>query len=96
MRAHLIEGYEAEIYQALWKRPAYLGVPKMWAMMWLVVCLGGVLVALTKGGVQWLLLPAIVWGIGHGVLLALTLWDEQFDDVLIAKVTRRIKPYYTP
>lgn len=96
MRANLIEGYEAEIYQALWKRPAYLGVPKVWATVWVAICLGGALVAVTKGGFKWLLAPALVWLIGHLLLIGLTLWDDQWDDLLITKLTRRIRPYYTP
>lgn len=92
--SQLIEGYEAEIYQALWRRPTYLGVPKVWASVWMAVGLGACLVAVTKGGFRWLIVPALIWLVGHGILMALTLWDQQFDDVLIARFARKYRPYY--
>jgi len=31
---------------------------------------------------------------GHGLLMAMTAWDGQFDDLLLAQMTRRYKSYY--
>jgi hypothetical protein len=42
----------------------------------------------------WSLVPLVVCGLGHVVLVALTAWDVQFDDVLLAQLTRHYKSYY--
>jgi type IV secretory pathway TrbD component len=83
---HLIDGYEAPIYQALWKRISMLGAPRIWSAIWLVINAYAALMLLTVYGLWWTLIPVITWPIGQGLLVLLTLWDTQFDDVLIASV----------
>jgi len=33
-----VEGYEAPIKRALWERILSLGVPRVWATLWMVCC----------------------------------------------------------
>jgi type IV secretory pathway TrbD component len=80
----LIEGYEATIHQGLWKRILMLWAPRMWTAIWLVVNAYALLMLLTVYGLWYAVLPILIWPLGHGLLVALTLWDVQFDDVLLA------------
>jgi type IV secretory pathway TrbD component len=93
-RAERIEGYEAAIHRALWERILTLGAPRMWAAVWLVLCLYLALLFLTIIGLRWALLPLIVWALGQGVLVLLTSWDVFWDDVGIAQLTRRYRALY--
>lgn len=92
--AERIEGYEAPIHRALWERILTLGAPRMWAAVWLVLCLYTALLFLSVIGARWALLPLVVWALGQGVLVLLTQWDVYFDDLAIAQVTRRYKAWY--
>ena len=93
-RQEPIPGYEAAIRRSLWERILTAVVPRLWAAVWLVVCLASALFFLIRFGLGWAFVPLVVWMLGHGVLLALTAWDGQFDEVLLTQVMRRYKPFY--
>ena len=38
--------------------------------------------------------PAVVWMLGHGILMGLTLFDPQWDEMAIAQLTRKYKAFY--
>ena len=38
--------------------------------------------------------PPVVWMLGHGVLMGLTLFDTQWDEMVLAQLTRRYKAFY--
>jgi type IV secretory pathway TrbD component len=90
----LIEGYEAEIYRAVWERPLTMGAPRLWGNGWVAVCLAlGLCVLMLKslwglGGV------GLLWLLGQGVLVALTVWEPDWDLILHARCTRRYHDYY--
>jgi type IV secretory pathway TrbD component len=89
-----IDGYEAPIHRALWERILTLGAPRMWAAVWLALCLYTALLFLTVLGARWALLPLVVWALGQGVLILLTQWDTHWDDLGIAQLTRRYRAFY--
>ena len=89
-----VEGYEAPIKRALWERITSFGVPRLWATLWMVCCLYVGLLVMVGLGFTWLMVPALVWMIGHGLLIALTLFDAQWDEMVLAQLTRRYKAFY--
>jgi type IV secretory pathway TrbD component len=88
----MIDGYEAPIHQGLWKRIQMLGAPRLWSAIWLVLNAYAALMLLTTVSAWWALLPVILWPLGQGALVLLTLWDVQFDDVLLA--SPKYKSFY--
>jgi type IV secretory pathway TrbD component len=92
----LIPGYEATILRGVWERPQRMGAPRLWSAVWLVLCLYAGFMFMTLIGFRVALLPLLVWAIGQGTLVALTQWDAQWDDVMIAQLTRRYKSVYEP
>src|SRR5262245_66555820 len=93
-RQERIPGYQEDIHRSLWERITTAGVPRLWAAVWLVLCLAGSLFFLIRLGFGWSLAPLGVWALGHVGLTLLTAWDVQFDDVLLAHILRRYKSYY--
>jgi type IV secretory pathway TrbD component len=93
-RGDAIEGYAAPIHRALWERILTMGAPRMWAALWLAGCLYTALLFLTVTGIRWAIVPLVVWALGQGLLMGLTLWEPLWDDVAIAQVTRRYKSFY--
>jgi type IV secretory pathway TrbD component len=93
-RREWIEGYEAPIKRALWERILTFGAPRLWAAFWAVFCLYAGLLAMVGLGFKWILVPALIWMLGHGVLVGLTLFDVNWDDIAIAQLTRRYKAHY--
>ena len=89
-----VEGYDAPVKQALWMRVCTYGVPRTWAALWVCACLYLALMTMVLLGVKWLLVPALLWLAGHGVLMALTLFDTHWDEMAIAQITRRYRAYY--
>jgi type IV secretory pathway TrbD component len=89
-----IEGYSAPIHRALWERILTLGAPRLWAALWLVLCLYAALIFLTVLGFRWGVLPLVAWAIGQGMLVVLTQWDVAWDDLAIAQLTRRYRARY--
>lgn len=93
MAKELIQGYEADIYQAVWMRPMTWGAPRMWSSGWVVLCLYVGMVGLFLFGLRGVIAPIGVWLIGQGVLIALTQWDSDWDQIWHAHLTRRYKHY---
>lgn len=87
-------GYQAEIHQAVWKRVTMFGSPKMVAVIWLALCLQVALLLLPLAGFRWAGAALLVWCIGQGVLIALTCWEEQWDEIGLAQLTRRYPARY--
>ena len=81
-RQEWVEGYEAPIKRALWERITSFGVPRLWATLWMVCCLYVGLLVMVGLGFTWLLVPAVVWMLGHGVLMGLTLFDAHWDEMV--------------
>ena len=46
-------------------------------------------------GFKWVVLPALVWLLGQGVLIGLTLWDPNWDDVAWPSSPGAIKTFMT-
>ena len=90
-----IEGYETPIKQALWMRVCTGGVPRAWAAMWMCACLYMGLITMVAFGFMWLLVPGVLWLVGHGTLVALTLFDVHWDEMAMAQLTRNYRGYYT-
>jgi type IV secretory pathway TrbD component len=93
-RGAWVEGYEAPIKRALWERITSGGVPRLWATLWMVCCLYGGLLVMVGLGFTWLVVPAVVWMLGHGVLMGLTLVDTHWDEMVLAQLTRQYKGFY--
>jgi type IV secretory pathway TrbD component len=93
-RRDYIHGYEAPIKRALWERILTFGAPRIWAAFWTCFCLYAALLCMVGLGFKWVLVPALVWMLGHGVLIGLTLWDVHWDDIALAQLTRRYKDSY--
>ena len=89
-----IEGYEVEIHRSVWERIRRMGAPRLWSVVWLVLCLYVALIFLTVLGFRWVLVPAVVWALGQGALVMLTQYDGHWDDLALAQLTRRYKTRY--
>jgi hypothetical protein len=90
----IVEGYEAPVKRALWERITSFGVPRLWAAFWACLCLYMGLLAMVGLGFKWILVPALVWMLGHGALMGLTLFDAYWDDMALAQLTRRYRDFY--
>jgi hypothetical protein len=84
----------APIRRGLWERITTAGAPRVWSTIWLMLSLYGVLLSFFAQHLRWLPVVGLVWMLGQGGLIALTCWDEHFDDVALAHLTRRYKKYY--
>jgi type IV secretory pathway TrbD component len=93
-RSEWIDGYEAPIKRALWERVTSFGAPRVYASLWIAACLYMGLFAMVGLGLKWVALPAIVWLLGQGLLIGLTLWDPNWDEVGMAQLTNRYKDFY--
>jgi type IV secretory pathway TrbD component len=87
-----IEGYATEIHRGLWERITSFGAPRLWAACWTVFCAFVAIQLLFRGQTKLMFLPMGLWPVGHGILVLLTNWDRQFDDVLL--VSPRYKDHY--
>lgn len=87
-------GYVAQIHQAVWKRVTMFGGPKMVSCLWLATCLQVALFLLPLAGFRWAGAALAIWCVGQGILIALTIWDEQWDELVIAHLTRRYPSSY--
>jgi hypothetical protein len=90
----LIEGYEADIYRAIWERPKTFGAPRAWAAGWLIAVLYAALLALMAGHPRGILYVGLAWFGGQGILVALTQWDPDWDRLFVRWLTRRGTHYY--
>lgn len=89
-----ILGYEAPIYQAVWKRVSMMGGPRTWSTVWVALCMYAGLITFTLLGLLWVLGVAVLWALGQGVLILLTQWEPGWDEIAIAQVVRRYRAYY--
>ena len=89
-----IPGYEAPILRGVWERPTRMGAPRLWAALWLVGCLWVTLLLMTVTGFMLALIPVVVWALGQGMLVLLTIWDPFFDDLGVAHLVRRYAAFY--
>jgi type IV secretory pathway TrbD component len=87
----LIEGYEAPIHAALWQRILTMGVPRLWFILWLMGCIFATFALFSKDRNGVAVVPLILWGIGHVVLMAVTRWDRDWDSVLAWSLRYRSK-----
>lgn len=87
-------GYSMPILQGVWERAKTYGVLRMWAACWAVLHLGAGLYLITYYGFRWLLVLFLTWILGHGLLVMLTKWNDRFDEMLIAQLSRRYKDHY--
>jgi type IV secretory pathway TrbD component len=78
----MIEGYESPIHRSLWERILTCGVPRLWVIAWIAICvfLTFTMYSLFRNWVA--CIPLVVCGIGHIGLKALTWWDHDWDSVL--------------
>jgi type IV secretory pathway TrbD component len=84
-----IEGYEAPIHRGIWQRILTWGAPRWYSSLWVVLCLYAALLLLVVVSPWWMLLPLGIWPVGQGIMILLTTWDTQWDDVLITSVKYR-------
>jgi type IV secretory pathway TrbD component len=90
----VIQGYEAPIHRAVWERILTFGAPRLWSTVWVAFCLYAGLVTMMAIGLRWTVAIAVLWAVGQGVLVALTAYDVNWDDIAIAQVVRRYRAYY--
>jgi type IV secretory pathway TrbD component len=89
-----VVGYQSEIRKGLWERVKTLGAPRIIASLWLVICLSVAFVFAVTMSVKLGLGTLGFWALGHGVMVALTLLDPHWDEVLIAQFVHGYKAYY--
>lgn len=87
-------GFKVPIMQGVWARAKTYGVLRMWAACWAVLHLGIALYVVTYYGFRWLLILVTTWLIGHGLLVMLTTWNDRWDDMIQAQLSRRYKDHY--
>ena len=90
----LIPGYEAEIHRSLWERVTMLGAPRLWSMVWVASCLYAGLIVFLCVGIAWVLGLGVLWIVGQGILVFLTQLDPYWDEIGVARLTRRYQSYY--
>jgi hypothetical protein len=86
-----VAGFEAPIYRGIWERVLSLGVPRAWMRVWLGLCLIAALHLLYGGRPKLLVLPAVLWGLGHLGLVLLTSWDGHWDEIMLAHLRKHGK-----
>jgi len=89
-----IPGYEADVYRALWERPMTFGAPRIWAAGWLILALYIALLFVVAGRFQGLTGIGLAWLVGQGVLVKLTQWDRQWDQLLTEWLFRKHRTQY--
>jgi hypothetical protein len=89
MRDLEIEGYAVPIEPGVWQRVLTYGVPRLWGACWTAICAMAFLMILFRGYGKLCLIPVACWPLGYILLVLLTLWDEHWDDVLIASTKYR-------
>jgi type IV secretory pathway TrbD component len=89
-----IPGYQTRIKRALWETVKMLGGPQVPAAIWLALHVFAAFLLMVFGGFRWMLVPGILWVLGHGVMIALTIMDEHWFDVMLAQLVFRYKDRY--
>ena len=93
--AEPVHGYQVPILRGVWERILTFGAPRLHSHAWAAACLFVGLLMLTYWGFRWLLLPGLVWLLGHGLLVLLTQWNARWDEMIIAQLHRRYKSRYS-
>ena len=91
-RQGYIEGFHSPIHRAIWSRILTWGAPRMWAGVWLLLCLMGTAWAFVIFEARLYFIPLALWPVGQAALKALTRADVQWDQV--AKAKARYRSYY--
>jgi hypothetical protein len=89
-----IPGYQTRIKRALWETVKTLGGPMIPASIWLFAGGGSAFLLMVFGGFRWILIPGVLWAIGQGIMIALTIQDEHWFDVMLAQLVFRYKDRY--
>jgi|SRR5215510_758875 len=89
-----IVGYQVEIRQGLWQRVKSMGAPRILGALWLACWLSAAFACAMLVSVKCGVLLMGVWLLGHATMVALTLYDPHWDDVLLAQLLRRYKAFY--
>jgi type IV secretory pathway TrbD component len=89
-----IVGYQSEIRKGLWERVKTLGGPRIIASLWLVICLSVAFVFAVTMSLKLGVAAMGFWALGHGLIVALTLIDPHWDEVMLAQWVRGYKAYY--
>jgi hypothetical protein len=89
-----ILGYQTRIKRALWETVKTLGGPTIPASIWLAAGVLSAFLLMVFGGFRWMLIPGILWAIGQGIMITLTLQDEHWFDVMLAQLVWRYKDRY--
>ena len=87
-----IEGFHAQIHRSIWQRILTWGAPRMWAGVWLLLCLMGTAWTFVVFEGRLYLVPMGLWPGGQAILKALTRYDVQWDQVIKAKP--KYRTYY--
>ena len=87
-------GYQAPVLRGVWERITTFGALRHWSHAWAACCLMVGLLLLTYWGFKWLALPILVWLLGHGGLVALTTWNDRWDDMIRAQWVRKYAARY--
>jgi hypothetical protein len=91
----LIPGFQEEIHPGVWHRQQLWGAPQAWTHAWIGVCLLGLGYIIYHLPFKAIFPLAGIWVIGQSLLIQLTRWDPQFDDVLLQNLLgRRYKKRY--
>src|SRR5262245_52205128 len=89
-----IAGYQSDIRKGLWERVKTLGAPRHIASLWLVLCLAVAFIFAMTISVKLAVGAMGFWALGHGVMVALTLSDPHWHNVMLAQWIQRYKAYY--
>lgn len=89
-----VVGYQVEIRKGLWERLKTLGAPRILASLWLAVWLSIAFACAMLVSVKWGVAVMGFWLLGQGTMVALTLVDPHWDDVVVAQLVRRYKNFY--
>src|SRR4029453_15222033 len=87
-------GYQTRIKRALWETVKTLGGPTIPASIWLASHVFAAFLLMVFGGFRWILLPGVLWLTGQGIMIALTIYDEHWFDVMLAQLTFQYKDRY--
>lgn len=87
----LIPGFQEDIHPGVWQRQLLWGVPQGWTHAWLGLCLFGLAYIMFALPFKAVFPLAGVWFVGQSLLIQVTKWDPQWDDVFLG---RRYKKRY--
>jgi type IV secretory pathway TrbD component len=90
-----VPGFREDIHPGVWHRHEVMGVPQKWTMAWMAICGYGLAYIVYALPLRLVVPLGVLWALGQGVMVMLTKWDPQWDDVLLARFKyRRYKKRY--